>query len=63
MTVNFPISLAFLMISFAYSVALAILFFSKRRVKTMENKIFGIILIINIIGIILELVKTNYHLL
>ena len=62
MTVNFPISLAFLMISFAYSVALAILFFSKRRVKTMENKIFGIILIINIIGIILESSCIFFHL-
>ena len=61
MVVNFSINLAFLVISFMYSVTLAILFFSKRRVKTMENKLFGIILIINIISIILESLCTFFH--
>ena len=52
--IEIPISLAFLVVSFSYSITLLFFFFGKRRVKTKQNRIFGIMLIINIISIILE---------
>ena len=51
---NFPINLAFLVISFAYSIILLFFFFGKRRIKTNENRIFGVLLILNICSIIME---------
>ena len=49
------ISLAFLLISLIYSVFLNIIFHIKKHIKTVENKIFSILLIINLIGILLEI--------
>ena len=48
------ISLAFLGISLVYSVFLNILFFSKKHVKNLETKIYGILIVVNLIGILLE---------
>ena len=41
--------------SLIYSIMLLILYFSKARVKNMENKIYSILVVINVIGLILEL--------
>ncbi len=38
-----------------YSVMLLILYFSKRRIDNMENKIYSILVIINVFGLLLEL--------
>lgn len=53
--VEFPLSLAFLVISLAYAITLMVFFFSKRRVKTSENRIFGVLLIMNIVCILMEI--------
>ncbi|MDO4996364.1 MAG: ATP-binding protein [Bacilli bacterium] len=52
--IDIPISLAFLVISFAYSITLLFFFFGKRRVKTKQNRIFGLLLIANMVSIIFE---------
>ena len=52
--IEIPISLAFLVISFSYAITLLFFFFGKRRVKTKQNRIFGFLLIINIVSIIME---------
>ena len=41
--------------SLIYSILLLILYFSKSRIRNMENKIYSILVIINVIGLILEL--------
>lgn len=38
-----------------YSVMLLILYFSKRRIDNMENKIYSILVVINVFGLLLEL--------
>ena len=40
-------------ISFFYSVLLMIAYFSKDKIKTLENKVYSKLIIINFIGIIL----------
>lgn len=47
-------SLIILGFSFLYSIFLNILFFSKRHVKTYETKMFSILMVSNLVGIILE---------
>ena len=42
--------------SFVYMMMVLILFFSKKRVQNIETKLFSIISIVNIIGIILDLI-------
>lgn len=44
--------------SLFYSMALLILFFSKKHIDSIENKIFSVLVITNFIGLILEM--TNY---
>lgn len=39
--------------SFFYSVLLTIMFFSKKRIQTLENKIYGYLIVSNLIGVIL----------
>ena len=49
------ISLAFLIISLFYSIILNCLFFCKKHIKTTETRIFGVLVFINLIGILLEI--------
>lgn len=56
MKVNTTIFLT--IISFFYNVLLMIAFFSKDKIKTLENKVYSKLIIINFIGIILELFCT-----
>lgn len=51
---GYTVGLSFLTISFIYSIILNIVFFSKKHIKTKETKIFGIIVFLNLIGILLE---------
>jgi len=55
---KYTVGLAFITISFFYSVILNYLFFSKKHIKTTETKIFGILVSMNLIGIMLELLCT-----
>ena len=52
-------NIAFLLISFIYISMTAILFFSKRKLNTIENRIFSMLIISNAIGIILDLVSVT----
>jgi signal transduction histidine kinase len=52
-------NIAFLLISFLYISMTAILFFSKRKLNTVENKIFSFLIISNAIGIILDLTSVT----
>ncbi|MCI9434117.1 MAG: response regulator [Bacilli bacterium] len=59
-------NLYFLIISFIYILLIAVVYFSKQRLETVENKLFSKIIIINIIGVILDFVSvsmafSNYH--
>ena len=47
-------------ISFFYNVLLMIAYFSKDKIKTLENKVYSKLIIINFIGIILELFCTIF---
>lgn len=47
-------SLIILSISFFYSLSLNIIYFSKKHVKTYETRIFSILMVSNLLGIILE---------
>ncbi len=51
---KYSIGLAFLTITIIYSIILNILFFCKKHIDTKETRIFGVIVSINLIGIILE---------
>ena len=51
---EYTIGLAFLTISFMYSVILNVLFFGKKHIQTNETKIFGFLVSVNLIGILLE---------
>jgi len=46
--------IAILCVSFLYSIFLNILYFSKKHIKTYETKMFSIMMVSNLIGIILE---------
>ena len=49
------ISLAFLLISLIYSIFLNIIFRVKKHISTVENSIFSWLLVLNLIGILLEI--------
>ena len=51
---KYTISLAFLTITFLYSLILNIMFFIKKHIDTNETRIFGQIVVTNFFGIILE---------
>ena len=53
-TLGIPLNIVLLIISFIYAVIISFFFFSRRRVKTKENQLFGFMLIINIVCILLE---------
>lgn len=50
----YTVGLAFLTITFFYSLVLNILFFGRKHIETNETKIFGQMVVTNFIGIILE---------
>ena len=41
--------------SLIYSIMLFILYFSKQRIKNMENRIYSVLVVINVLGLVLEL--------
>lgn len=47
-------------VSFFYNILLIIAYFSKDRIRTLENKVYSKLIIINSIGIILELLCTLF---
>lgn len=49
------ISLAFLLISLIYSIFLNIIFRIKKHISTVETSIFSLLLVLNLIGILLEI--------
>ena len=49
------ISIILILISLIYSIFLNFFFFSKKHIRTYENKIFSILVIINFFGLLLEL--------
>ena len=52
---TYIVSLAFLIITSLYSLTINIIFFNKKHIDTEETKIFGKMLVTNLIGIILEI--------
>lgn len=50
----------FTMISFFYSLLLLIVYFSREKLKSLENKIYSKLIVINMIGIVLELISCLY---
>ena len=46
----------FTICSFFYSILLCIVYFSKERIKSVENKIYSWLLLVNLVGILIELV-------
>ncbi len=50
------IMLWLLVLTFVFSLTLNILFFVKKHVKTSETKIFSILLIVNLIGLLIEII-------
>lgn len=47
------------LVSFIYVIVLAITYFSKKRIKSIENKLFSLLIITNIIGLIIDLTSTG----
>ncbi len=62
------ISVCFSILSFIYIILLTIIFFSKKRLMTKENQIYSILIVVNLVGVIIELalafvaVKCNEYL-
>ncbi|MDO4996365.1 MAG: ATP-binding protein [Bacilli bacterium] len=59
--INIPIGMPILLLSFLYSITILVFFYSKRRVKTTENRLFGLLLIMNIVSILLEALGVFSH--
>lgn len=51
--------LAFQILSFFYIFMLSLIYFLKKRVNTIENKIFSALIITNFIGVLLDIVSTS----
>ena len=51
-------SIIFSIFSFIYVLLMFFVYFSRKRIKTVENKIYSILIIINLIGLSLEIVCT-----
>ena len=54
-------NMAFSLCSFFYLVLIATMYFSKKRIHSKENKLYSILIIINIIGVSIELLCTMMH--
>ncbi len=52
-------NLYFLICSFIYIMLVSAVYFSKEKIKTTENKVFTIIIIVNVIGIILDFISVS----
>lgn len=48
------IGVTIIIVSLIYCLLIAAIYFSKKRVKNIENKIYSALLMINIIGLLLE---------
>ena len=48
------IGITIIIVSFIYCLLIAIIYFSKKRVNNIDNKIYSILIIINLIGLLLE---------
>lgn len=46
--------------SFCYILLLAIVFFSKKRINTLPNKVYSFLIITSLIGIIIEIILNSY---
>ena len=53
---NMVIGVSFIICSLIYMLLLCIVYFSKKRIKTIETKIYSLLLVLNVIGLILELI-------
>ena len=51
-------SLYFQICSLFYIVLLMVIFFSKDKIKSKENKIFSILIVTNFVGLLLDLAST-----
>ena len=54
-------SIPLLLLSLAYTLLIAILFFTKRKQKNIENKIYAILLVTTLIGIVLDIAGIYAH--
>lgn len=54
------ITIACLLISLMYSIFLNVLFLKKKSVKNFETKTFGILIVANLIGIVLEILSSYF---
>lgn len=52
-------NLYFLIISFIYLTLVMIMYFSKQKMHTIENSVFSIMLIVNLIGIIIDFISVS----
>ena len=52
-------SLSVQIFSAIYVIVLIIIYFSKKRINSIENKIFSSLIITNLIGVILDLISTS----
>ena len=52
-------SLSVQIFSAIYLIVLIIIYFSKKRINSIENKIFSSLIITNLIGVILDLISTS----
>ena len=52
-------NIVFLLVSLLYVIMTTILFFTKRKLNTLENKVFSFIIVVNIFGIILDLTSVT----
>ncbi len=52
------ISLVLVCVSFLYSVILNLMYFSKKHINSYENRIFSILIVSNVVGLILEFLCT-----
>ena len=50
-------NLYFLVISFIYLMLVMIIYFQKKKIKTIENKIFSILLVTSLCGIIIDFIS------
>lgn len=51
--------LAFQILSFFYIFMLLVIYFFKKRINTIENKIFSVLIITNFVGVILDIISTS----
>ncbi len=59
-------NLYFLIISFIYLILVMIIYFSKEKIKSSENKIYSILLVVSLVGIIIDfssvyMAFSNFH--